>query len=251
MSFYTYLLLFGSALIASALNAVAGGGSFFTFPALLFSGVNILSANATSSFALWPGSIASAYTYRNELDIPRKPLIWLSLASFLGSLVGTILLLRTPSEVLKTLLPYLIGSATLLLIFKKQLAGKKKIGAVEKPKPLARVAFFQFLISIYGGYFGGGMGILMLAALSLMGFKNLNQMNALKTILGACINSVAVLLFVINQQIHWQFGTVMVVGGLIGGYLGAYWGAKVPAKILHLFIVSVGTFFTLWFFFHG
>ena len=112
-------------------------------------------------------------------------------------------------------------------------------------------AFFQFLISIYGGYFGGGMGILMLAALSLMGFKNLTQMNALKTLLGACINSVAVLLFVINQQIHWQFGTVMVVGGLIGGYLGAYWGAKVPAKILHLFIVSVGTFFTLWFFLHG
>jgi uncharacterized membrane protein YfcA len=251
MSLLTILLLFSTALVGSALNAVAGGGSFFTFPALLFCGAPILGANATSTFALWPGALSSAYTYRNELDLPRRPLIVLLTASFFGSLLGTILLLMTPSDLLKSLLPYLIGSATLLLIFKKQLAGKATKPAPTAEGSLVRVAIFQFFISIYGGYFGGGMGILMLAALSLMGFKSLLQMNALKVVLGTCINSVAVFLFVLNGQILWQFATVMVIGGIIGGYLGAYFGSRIPARILHFFIIGVGVFFTIWFAVHG
>lgn len=243
----SYLLLFGAALVGSALNAVAGGGSFFTFPALLLAGTNVLAANATSTFALWPGAISSAYTYRNQLQVGNRPLLALGLASVLGSILGTYLLLRTPSDLLEDLLPVLIGSATLLLAFKAQLRPRHVAPTAPGTSPLTKVVVFQFFIAIYGGYFGGGMGILMLAALGLMGFQQLVQMNALKTFLGAAINSIAVILFVLDGQIVWHYAIVMVVGGILGGYGGAYWGSKIPAQYLHYFILAVGTFFTIWF----
>lgn len=240
------LLLSGAAILGSALNAVAGGGSFFTFPALIFSGVPILNANATSTVALWPGSISSAYAYRNKLMIGRQLLLLFTVFSIAGSICGTTLLLYTPPDVLKMLLPYLMLSATLLLIFKNKIAGNRWMPVSSSNAPV--VLFLQFVIGAYGGYFGGGMGILMLAAFNLMGFADLQQMNALKSFLGAFINGIAVLIFMATGKVFWYEALVMVIAAIFGGFLGAYLGTKISAKVLHVFIIAVGCFFTVYFF---
>jgi len=238
--------LAGAAALGSALNAVAGGGSFFTFPVLIFTGVPILNANATSTVALWPGAVSSAYTYRNELHVERNVLIWFMIISIIGSIAGTSLLLLTPPDVLRLLLPYLMLSATLLLTFKKNIANNRWITASSSNTPM--VMGLQFIIAVYGGYFGGGMGILMLATFSLMGFSNLLQMNALKSYLGAIINGMAVVIFVVMKEVYWNQALVMVTAGILGGYLGAVLGTRVPQKYLHWFIVATGAFFSVYFF---
>lgn len=243
-----YFILFFTAVLGSAINAVAGGGSFFTFPALLLAGVPIIKANATSTIALWPGAVSSSLTYRKQLNIAPRKLVLFSVVSILGSILGTCLLLVTPSQLLQHLLPYLMLTATLLLLFKKKIANGKLSGKIVS-NPLFLI-LFQFVIAIYGGYFGGGIGILMLAAFHLMGFDDLVQMNALKTLLAALINGAAVILFVLTRQVVWNLALVMVVGGLIGGYFGAYLGKKVPVVLLNRFIIATGLFFTVWFFIH-
>jgi hypothetical protein len=249
MSITVYILLFFSAFIGSVINAIAGGGSFFTFPALIFAGVPILNANATSTVALWPGAVSSAFTYRKKLQIDKKKLITFAIISLVGSIAGTVLLLITPSDILKKILPYLMLIATLLLAFKKQLAGNKTIGTASANNA-AFINILQFIIAVYGGYFGGGIGILMLAAFHLMGFTDLLQMNALKTVLAALINGAAVVLFTVTQQVIWPVAVVMLVGGIIGGYTGAFIGSKISAVLLNRFIIAVGIFLTIWFFTH-
>lgn len=239
-------MLAGAAVLGSALNAVAGGGSFFTFPALLFAGVPIINANATSTLALWPGAISSAYAYRNKLDVGKNLLIAFIICSVTGSIAGASLLLVTPPDLLHLLLPYLMGAATLLLIFKNRIAGSGWLSSTSSNTSF--VIGLQFIVSVYGGYFGGGMGILMLATFSLMGFSDLVRMNALKSVLGAIINGVAVLIFIVMQQIFWHEALIMVVTGIFGGFLGAWLGTRVPQKYLHWFIVAVGVFFSIYFF---
>ena len=239
-------LLAGAAVLGSALNAVAGGGSFFTFPALIFTGVPILNANATSTMALWPGAISSAYTYRSKLQVERRVLIPFILISIIGSIAGTSLLLLTPPDVLRSLLPYLMLSATLLLLFKTRIANNRWMPASSSNTPM--VLGLQFIIGVYGGYFGGGMGILMLATFSLMGFTDLMQMNALKSYLGAIINGIAVVIFVVMKEVYWSQALVMVTAAIFGGYLGAFLGTRISQKYLHWFIIGVGTFFTVYFF---
>jgi len=246
MSIFEGILLFTASLIGSAMNAVAGGGSFFTFPALIFTGLPILNANATSTVALFPGTITSSYSYRANLDKDRGKLIALSSVSVVGSILGTALLIYTPPTVLKSLLPWLLLIATILLIFKKRIAASKLQGHIGG-RPAFALAF-QFVISIYGGYFGGGMGILMLASLNLMGYSDLVKMNALKTFLGAFINGIGVLLFTFGGLVFWGQALLMIVASLIGGYMGAVFGTRVPGKILHAFIVAVGLVLTTYFF---
>jgi uncharacterized membrane protein YfcA len=239
-------LLAGAAAMGSALNAVAGGGSFFTFPALIFTGVPILNANATSTVALWPGTVSSAYAYRNKLHIEKRLLLLLIMISMIGSIAGTSLLLITPPDVLRSLLPYLMFSATLLLVFKKKIANNRWMNASSSNTSM--VMILQFIISVYGGYFGGGMGILMLATFSLMGFVDLVQMNALKAYLGTIINGSAVVIFVVMNKIFWSEALVMLTAGIFGGYFGAWLGTRVSQKYLHYFIIAVGTFFSIYFF---
>ncbi len=246
MSINEIILLTTAAVAGSALNAIAGGGSFFTFPALIFTGVPILNANATSTIALWPGAISSAYTYRNKLQVKRSLLIAFTIISIIGSIAGTILLLITPPNVLKMLLPYLMLSATLLLIFKNRIVNNKWLPA--NASNTTAVITLQFFIAAYGGYFGGGLGILMLAAFSLIGFADLQQMNALKSYLGAFINGIAVMIFVFMKEIFWSQALVMVSAAILGGYLGAYMGTHISQKYLHWFIIGVGIFFTIYFF---
>jgi hypothetical protein len=244
----TYIILFLTAILGSAINAVAGGGSFFTFPSLLLAGVPIVRSNATSTVALWPGSVSSCISYRKNLQIDKERLIQFSVVSIVGSIFGTWLLLVTPAQDLKRLLPFLMLTATLILLFKKNIANSKLSGTITNNPKLLLI--FQFVIAFYGGYFGGGIGILMLAAFNMMGFKDLVQMNALKTLLGALINGSAVLIFIVTKQVVWNFAIIMVVGGVIGGYSGAYLGKIVPVALLNKFIIGTGLFFTIWFFIH-
>ncbi len=231
-----------AAFIGSAFNAVAGGGSFFTYPALIFTGVPILNANATSTFALWPGTLSSAYTYRNDIPSNKKMVLGLILTSIAGGAIGTFLLLNTSDTVLQKLLPFLMIFATLLLLFKHKLKSKNPAS-----NPYKAIAF-QLLISVYGGYFGGGMGIMMLATFSLMGFTDLTTMNALKTILASFINGVAVIIFSLTHQIFWQQALMMCIAAIAGGYWGVIFAKHIAGKYLNGIIIAVGFIFSVIFF---
>jgi uncharacterized membrane protein YfcA len=250
LGWLSLLLLFFSAVLGGALNSVAGGGSFISFPALLFAGVSPIVANATNSVALWPAGLASAFAYRKDLNVPRRVTVVLGLASLVGGLVGALLLLRTPDTTFVKLLPWLLLVATVLFtvgpIFARYL---RTFGG--SPGALAVTAAVQLLIAVYGGYFGGGMGILMLAAMSLMGMENIHAMNGLKAILGVLINGVAVLAFIAGGAVAWGPGIVMLCGGLLGGYTGATLARKVAPKWARAFVTVVAWGMTAYFFIRG
>jgi hypothetical protein len=190
----TGVLLFFAAVAGGAINSVAGGGSFVSFPALLFAGVAPVPANATNTIALWPGSLASILAYRRELGDVKRELLPLAIAAFIGGLAGSLLLLHTPESTFVLLIPWLLLFATVLFTFGGAVSRRLTHGA---RAPLGVAAVVQLAISVYGGYFGGGMGIMMLAVLTLLGMTHIHRMNALKNILGALINGVAVVAFVI------------------------------------------------------
>lgn len=253
MSLSTVLLLFLVAVIGGTLNAVAGGGSFFTFPALIFAGVPPIPANATSTVALWPGSMASVGAYRRELKVlERRLLIVLVITSLIGGVLGAILLLITPPSIFTTLLPYLLLMATLLFAFSGPVTKRLRMRRIEKSAlsvgQLIGISFAQLVIAIYGGYFGGGIGILMLATLALMGLENIHIMNGLKTLLASCINGVAVITFIVAGAVYWPEAAVMIVGAIVGGYGGAYYARKIDQKWIRLFVIVVGFAMTLYFF---
>src|SRR5258708_8139708 len=194
------IILFGAALIAGALSSVAGGGSFISFPALVSTGVPPINANTTNTVALWPGSVASVGAYREELKAQRSNLIMLIVVSLLGGFVGAKLLLGTPQATFALLLPFLMLFATLLFSFGRNVTNslRSHITARALPPHLITISVIvvQFVISIYGGFFGGGIGIMMLAVLALWGMENIHMMNGLKTLLAICINGVAWFTFV-------------------------------------------------------
>jgi uncharacterized membrane protein YfcA len=243
----TLAFLFVAAALGGALNSVAGGGSFIAFPALLFSGVAPVVANATNTVALWPAGLASAFAYRNDLPGPRSMNLVLSGASFIGGIAGAVLLLKTSETTFVHLLPWLLLVATVLFTAGKRLTAKLPTGSAS-PRTLVVVALIQTVIAVYGGYFGGGMGILMLATLALAGMTNIHAMNALKTILGAVINGVAVLAFIVAGKVAWQPGSVMVVGGIVGGYAGATLARRIAPNRVRAFVGLVAWAMTIYFF---
>ncbi len=246
-------LLFIAAILGGTLNSVAGGGSFIGFPALIFTGVPPIEANATNTVALWPGSVASVRAYRKELAAQNRRLLFvLGITSLVGGVLGAILLLRTPQSTFVRLIPYLLLLATLLFTFSKPITTllRKYIPREDSLSwfTLLIVAFFQLIIAVYGGYFGGGIGILMLATLGLMGMENINEMNAVKTLLQTCINGVAVITFTIAGAVEWPQAILMIVGAIIGGYGGAYYARKIEQRWVRLFVILVGFSMTLYFF---
>jgi uncharacterized membrane protein YfcA len=247
------IALFVTAAVGGALNSVAGGGSFLTFPTLIVTGVAPIKANATSTVALWPGSLASVGAYRRELGAVRRVRL-LSGVSLAGGLLGAILLLHTSSATFSALIPYLLLLATLLFAFNGPI--KRFLGRVFAPGegpaervPLALIGA-QLVIAIYGGFFGGGIGILMLATLGLLGLDNIHEMNALKTLLASCINGIAVATFVIAGAVAWPEAAIMLVGAIIGGYAGAATARKLDQKLVRGFVIAVGCAMTLYFFVH-
>src|SRR5690349_1468388 len=202
------VVIFVAAMLAGALNSVAGGGSFISYPALVFSGVPVINANTTSTIALWPGTVASVGAYRNEIANERAGLWPLLVASLLGGIIGAMILLGTPQNTFAKLLPFLLLLATLLFTFSKRLNAYVRshiAGNTSLPQSTLRmgVIIFQFVIAVYGGFFGGGIGIMMLAAFGLLGMDNIHRMNGIKTLMATVINGVAVLAFVLAGTIYW------------------------------------------------
>lgn len=241
--------MFLAGALGGALNSVAGGGSFIAFPALLFSGVPPIPANATNTIALWTGAAASGGAYRKRLDISRRVFVPLLGASLIGGLVGAFLLLKTPAQTFMRVLPWLTLGATLLFAFGRRLAGNKSVIEHETTAAaLAGATVFQFCVGVYGGYFGGGMGIVMLAMLATLGMTDIHVMNALKSVMGSVINGVAVVTFIIARAVYWKHGLVMIGGAIAGGYLGAHYAMKLPQAWIRWFVVLVGTGMTVYFF---
>ena len=244
------IFLFFAGALGGALNSVAGGGSFIAFPALLFAGVPPIPSNATNTIALWTGAAASGGAYRKRLDVPRRVLVPLLAASITGGVAGAFLLLKTPAHTFMRVLPWLTLGATLLFAFGKKIAGGRK-SVIEHETTnlaLAGATFFQLCVAVYGGYFGGGMGIVMLAMLAALGMTDIHAMNALKSVMGSVINGVAVVTFVVARAVYWREGIVMIVGAIAGGYLGAHYAMKMPQAWIRWFVVLVGAGMTAYFF---
>ncbi len=245
MTLVTYGLLFLAAAVGGAINSVAGGGSFVAFPALLFAGVPPVPANATNTIALWPGSFASAVAYRRELRDVRRELLPLGAASLLGGAAGSVLLLRTSDHTFVLLIPWLLLFATVLF----SLGGgvTRKLGGGARGSLGVGIAA-QLFIGVYGGYFGGGIGIMMLAVLSLLGMTDIHRMNSLKAVLGTLVNGVAVVAFVIAGAVAWAPGGVMVVGGVVGGYAGAAIARRVEPSLVRRLVLVIAWSMTGYFF---
>jgi uncharacterized protein len=246
----TIVFLFVAGALGGALNSVAGGGSFIAFPALLFTGVPPIPANATNTIALWTAAAASGGAYRKQLDVPRRVFVPLLAASLVGGLVGAFLLLKTPAHTFMRVLPWLTLGATLLFAFGKKLArGRASIVEHETTgSALAGATLFQLAVAVYGGYFGGGMGIVMLAMLAALGMTDIHAMNALKSVMGFVSNGIAVVTFVVAGAIYWKHGAAMIAGGILGGYLGAHYALKVPQAWIRAFVVLTGAGMTVYFF---
>ncbi|MGA7295393.1 MAG: sulfite exporter TauE/SafE family protein [Terriglobales bacterium] len=250
MSLETAIFLFFAGALGGALNAVAGGGSFIAFPALLFSGVAPISANATNTVALWVGVTASTGAYRKHLDISRRVMIPLAVASLTGGIAGAYLLLHTPAQTFLRVLPWLLLGATLLFIFGSRLSQRSEGFAVRDASTsiLVVATLCELTFAIYGGYFGGGVGILNLAMLAAIGMTDIHAMNALKVVLGGIINGIAVVTFTLAGAVAWKHGSVMIVGALLGGYFGAHYAQKLPAAWIRGFVIAVGATMTAYFF---
>ena len=244
------VFLFVAGILGGALNAVAGGGSFVAFPALLLTGVPPIPANATNTLALWTGVTASGGAYRSRLEVPRRVLLPLLATSFLGGIIGAFLLLKTPPLTFMRVLPWMMLGATLLFMFGNRLARGRvsSVGRDATAVAILGAAIFELVVSVYGGYFGGGVGIINLAMLAAVGMTDIHAMNALKSVLGMAINGTAVLLFIVKGAIYWPQGLVMIVGASIGGYFGAHYAQKLPQAWVRRFVILVGAGMTVYFF---
>jgi uncharacterized membrane protein YfcA len=241
-------LLLLAALVGGGLNAVVGGGSFIAFPALLVAGVPAVSANATTTFALWPGGVASALAYRRHLEQPRRVLMALGGASLVGGALGARLLLGTPNATFVRLVPWLLLFATVLFTFGGRLATRLGARAADGRFALGAGVAVQLVIATYGGYFGGGMGIMMLAAWSLLGMRDIHAMNGLRSVLATLLNGVAVIAFVAAGAIAWRPGLVMVAGATAAGYLGAATARRIDPRWVRVLVAALAWVLTAWFF---
>ncbi|AIB11849.1 sulfite exporter TauE/SafE family protein [Azospirillum baldaniorum] len=242
------VLLMVAAFASGVLNAVAGGGAFITFPALLFAGVPPVSANVSSTVALFPGQMASAWAYRNEIrGVTEVSVTAFSVVSLVGGVVGAILLLTTPDRAFAGLVPWLLLFATAVFAvgsFMPALAARLRLSG-------RSVLVVQFVIAIYGGYFGGGIGFLMLAALTLFGLRDIHAMNGLRILLAALMNGAAVAAFCLSDAVSWPETAVMAVSAIAGGYAGAHAAKRVSRDVMKWVVVSIGVGLTLYFFIRG
>jgi uncharacterized protein len=247
------VVLFVAATLGGALNAVAGGGSFIAFPALLFTGVPPVPANATNTLALWTGLAFSGGAFRHHLNVQRRVLITFITVSTIGGIVGALLLLRTPAHTFLRILPWLMLAATLLFVAGPRFTNRssQRINEARGLGALIAAAFFQLLVGIYGGYFGGGMGIVILAMLTAFGMADIHEMNAFKIVLSSATNGIAVLIFILKHAVFWPQALVMICGAALGGYFGAHYSLRLPKVWVRWFVIAVGAGMTAYFFVHA
>jgi len=253
LNLHNAIFLFFAGALGGAINAVAGGGSFVAFPALMFTGVPPVSANATNTLALWVGVTASGGAYRNRLSISRRVMIPLIVTSVIGGLAGAFLLIKTPAQTFLKVMPWLMLGATLLFAFGKHLTGRIAAGISSDASrgAITGASIFELVVAVYGGYFGGGIGIMNLAMLAAMGMTDIHDMNALKVVLGGVINGVATVTFVITGAIVWPQAIVMTLGAILGGYFAAHYAQKLPQSWIRAFVILVGAAMTVYFFLLG
>jgi uncharacterized protein len=250
LSFSHAILLFFAGALAGAMNAVAGGGSFVAFPTLLFTGVPPIPANATNTLSLWVGTAVSGGAYRRHLNLPRRVLLPLVSMSLVGGLAGALLLIKTPAHTFLRLIPWLMLAATLLFTFGRHLTGRLSAGISHQASnaAIAGASCFELLVATYGGYFGGGIGIMNLAMFAALGMTDIHEMNALKIVLVAVINGVAAVAFIATGSIVWPQALVMIVGAGLGGYASAHYAQKLPQSLVRATIIVLGTGMTIYFF---
>ena len=266
------------AALGGAVNSIAGGGTLLTFPALIALGIPPIIANATSTVALWPGALSSMWGYRRQLAGARTWAIRFAIPSLMGGLAGAVLLLRTPADRFSQIVPWLVLSATLLFMaqgpvmerVRRRRAARTTLAATptqhaarsthdaaptsghepdaveELSTPPLSFLVYQFLVGIYGGYFGAGVGILMLAALGFMGLTNIHRMNGLKNWGGMCMNAVAAATFIIAGLVDWPVALAMAVGATAGGYAGARLAQQVGQRRVRQAIIVIGLLSTVW-----
>ena len=236
-----WILLTTASLLAGAVNSIAGGGTLFTFSSLLLI-LGPIAANATSTFALLPGSLAASWGYRRELAECRVHLWRLGPPSLVGGIIGSLLVARLPERVFSNLVPWLLLGATVLLMVQPLIS--RKLGAIAHGKPsprtVAAIIFFQLLVGIYGGYFGAGIGILMLSSLAFVGIPSIHQMNAVKSVLAAMMNATTVLVFLVAGVIVWKYALLMALAATVGGYFGARVARQLKVSVVRAIVVAVG-----------
>lgn len=254
-----YALIVAAAATGGAINSIAGGGTLVTFPALIGLGVPPIVANATSTVALWPGAIGSMWGYRGELVGAQAWATRFAVPSLLGGLAGALLLLRTSSEAFEAVVPWLVLGATMLFVIQRPLMGMirrrtasgladadPRTGDASDRPPSAGTLAYQFGVAVYGGYFGAGIGILMLAVLGFMGFRSIHRMNGLKNWGGLCINFTAAATFIFSGLVDWPVAAAMAVGALAGGYGGSRLAQRVPQEWVRRAIMVIGLASGVW-----
>lgn len=229
---------------ASGVNAFAGGGSLISFPALILSGIPPQIANATNSVALFPGSAASAYGFRNHLKQSKATVTLLLIPTIFGSICGSLLLINTPKQLFRYAVPILILIATLLLLFQPWI--RKKTRKAESTNPMA-ASIAQFAISVYGGYFGAGMGIMMLAVYGVFLDGTIHDMNAVKNALAVIINLVASILFLHFRMVWIWPALALMIGAIIGGYVVARVSQRMQPDLLRKGVIALGFLLSIWF----
>jgi uncharacterized protein len=265
VSDYAWLCL--SAFIAGGVNALAGGGTLLTFPALIsslseqYGLAAVVLANGTSTVALAPASLSSSWGYRRELNPLRSLLVWLLPPSLIGGVIGSLLVTALSPAIFSALVPWLILTATALLVLQPLLVRRKAVVVAVDGHPadqnglgevtpgrLARMIMLQLLIAVYGGYFGAGIGILMLSGLGLMGLTNIHQMNGLKCVLATAINAAAIVVFAWQGTIHWPYALAMTLASIVGGYSAAHFSRQIPGRYVRIFVIAVGFLLAAYFF---
>jgi uncharacterized membrane protein YfcA len=239
------LALVAASVGAGVMNAMAGGGTILTFPTLLLAGLPAIAANATSTVALLPGSLASLYGFRDEVRRSPGWLRTLFFPSLIGGTLGSILLLRTPEKVFAALAPLLILFATVLFMVQGALSRRSPQRTVSDPADLSRgrlaaASLLQFGVAVYGGYFGAGIGILMLALLGFLGMSNIHAANGVKNFFGFCINVVAAAYFVYKGAVVWPAALVIVGGATLGGYGGARFAQRIGKEKARAAVIVIG-----------
>jgi len=237
------LLLFLAGVLAGLINAVAGGGTLITFPALIFYGLPSIQANATNTVGVLPGIMSSLWGYRKEMATQRRWAVRFAVPSLVGGAVGAWLLLHTGENLFREIVPYLILFASFIFTFSGPISRWLQIEAkaVEHSRHAVAVAIaFQFCVAIYGGYFGAGIGIFMLAALAVLGLKNIHEMNGLRVLLGVIMNAVAAVYFIFGGLIFWTEAGLLAAGTITGGYAGPYIARAVGVTVVRVFVCATG-----------
>jgi uncharacterized protein len=248
------IFLFFAAVIGGTLNAVAGGGTFITFPALLGAGIPAVEANATNTVALWPGLAASTGAYVKRLSVPRRLLIPLLLTSVVGGLAGSLLLLKTPQRVFLHLIPWLLLGGTLLFAFGNKIramAGESHVVAdlgKMSWQAITMASIAELLVAIYGGYFGAGIGFMLLGMLAALGIRDIHAMGAIRTLLSVVINAAAVMTFILARAVFWPHCLVMIAGAMVGGWFGAHYAQKADPRKVRMVVIAIGLAMTAYYF---